>query len=269
VSQGRGDSDLEDVWSDVSGEVDRGGELTEFDFNPPSLRKPEKKQEVQKPRPPLTSDLEVPALGASPEPVPRSPPPMLEGPSLAVGAVLEGSSNASLLADARIEKRPATEPENRTMIGDAESAAIARAVSRSLLTGVVQQVTIPPILERAEVNKVLMGQRAEGAPEPGSAKPGPAKPGPAKPGPPKPGPPPVPAADDPLALEPDEEDAADPPTEPPLELAYDPHRTASPVPPAPRAPALHRTRASFPMKWLVLILGAIVVIAAGVRLFVR
>jgi hypothetical protein len=256
VSQGRSDSDLDDVWSDVSGEVDRGGELTEFDFNPPSKKKA---PPVLVPRPSLTSDLEAPVLGVKPpepqpepDPIPRSPPPMLERPTLSVGAVLEGSSTSSLLSDVRVEKREAREVDNRTMIGDAESAAIARAVSRSLLTGVVQPVTVPPILEREDVRKVVMGQRAE-APVP-------------------PPPPPLDdeeTADDPLQLDPPTDPPTDPPSDAPLELAYDPHeRTSTPPPPPPRQLASPiRQQNAIALKWIVLVLAAIVIIAAGVRIF--
>jgi hypothetical protein len=247
VPQDRTDSDLDDVWSDESGDVDKGAELTEFDFNPPSSKKaaPPKRQ------PPMTSDLQAPVLGALPEALP--PPPPSKAPTLPVGAVLEGSS-ASLLTDVRIEKVSPPEKENRTMIGDAESAAIARAVSRSLLTGVVVSPAVPAVLEREDVHKVLMGKRDE-SPTPSSP-------------PPPPGMPPPPPPAEPLQFV-DDDPPTEPPTDPPLELAYDPH-TPSPVKVTTGARTLPPPRQStFSMKWILIGLGAVVVIAVFVRFFVR
>jgi hypothetical protein len=231
---GRTDSDLDDVWSDVSGELDRGSDLTEFDFNPPQKKDP------PKPRPPLISDLEVPVLGAPIE-VPAIAVPS-EGASLSVGAVLVGSSSKSLLADERVDPKPTTETDNRTMISDAESAAIAHAVSRSLSTGVMN-VRIPEVLARDDVSKVVMGKRSEDAGEP------------------PPLPPPPPEENAPLDL-----------SDAPLELAYDPHeRAPSQVPPRHALPIAAPVSAQrpLPLKRIGLLLAAIVFIAFVVRFFVH
>ena len=105
VPVGRTDSDLDDVWSDESGEVDRAAELTEFEFNPPSKTPTKKIETAGSRRARLTSDLEAPAIGSYPnaplQPLPTVPS-RVKNPTLKAGAVLEVSSSSSSSASLEI-----------------------------------------------------------------------------------------------------------------------------------------------------------------------
>lgn len=229
VALGRTDSDLDDVWSEEP--TGDNAELTEFDFSPPGKRAPPKK------KPSLTSDLEVPALGMPPPVIP--PLPTTKSASLEIGSVLVGASTSSLLDDVRADRTEPEQKDARTMMADAESAAIAHVVSRSLSAGDAPRLNVPDVLERSEVQRVLMGRREEGKPV-GITPP----------------PPPVEPAE---AIEPEAEAA--------LELAFDPRQVPKPLLPQRSFVAPPRPRPA-PVKSILLVLLAIVAIAAAVRLLV-
>ena len=114
--------------------------------------------------------------------------------------------------------------------------------------------SVPAVLEREDVHKVLMGKRAE-------------EPRPSSPPPPPSMPPPPPPREDPLELMGDDDPPTEPPTDPPLELAYDPH-TPSPAMKVPTAGRpIPPPRSTFSMKRIAIVLAAIVVIAVCVRFF--
>jgi hypothetical protein len=157
---------------------------------------------TKKKRPPMISDLEVPVLG--------DPPPSTS----------------------------AVDRDVRTMIGDAEGAAIAHVVARSVMT-TAAPISVPDVLERDDVKKVLVGHKAE-----------------------------LVAVEEPAILEFKEpEDAVElTPMEDKLELAFDPHIVSKP---SLSRPAVVRPvrQTALPLRGIVMALLAIVTVAFVVRFF--
>jgi hypothetical protein len=229
---------------------DSAAEMTELEF-----RRPAAPKVAPKPRPPLTSDLEVPVLGSapnSPGPGPAHAPATLE-----VGAVLV-SAAGSLLDRPNLPARPAPK-DGGTMLMDAESAAIARAVSRSV--SVEREIVVPDVLQNEDVKKVLMGRPNEAA----------------RPSPPPSPPPPVaaPMSDPAEPVEPDLvfEERSDPdadlPQDSALELAYNPRAPAG-TSASDRRPSVvlrspRKDPAGLPMKPILIALALIAIAAFIVR----
>lgn len=262
MARDRSDSNL-GVWDDDDDDPDdTSAELTEFAFDAPKRKPapaptPEADAETvfagqrspsrspspppsAGPRPPLTSDLEVPALGA-PLPVTR-PGKKTDAGSLSAGSELTGTST-SLLEGAEFSSVPKAAPKSSSTIQiDAQAAALDYMVSKSL-----GEKVGPP-----DVGAVLVGQ-----PEPRVA----------------PGPPPPPPRSDPLgsptsdsevvalAFQKDDEEPSLPEEEGPLELAFEPKDVPPASFPPPPSPAPPPKR--FPVKTLILGLVVLGLIGAA------